>query len=255
MFSITPKGRNKSAQGNALGSPFIALISHASPWKTPMARSRRDGFRIKDAMLAIAATAIGFAWVQAQWDTIQLFAGQYADQPRETRWILGDRPFYQMTRVFTKDVLYVATAMACPWMVLMLRSRRGGLRGRFWRARRPGAIACLAGTGVLIFELVRQAIWPVAGVHQILYVTTDRPQVRIWGWGFFDDLLSPAMRDPLRTMLIWMPRHTGIVVGGAWLALILAGFWRPERSWTDRAGRLIGAFWIIAACHFCLLPL
>ncbi len=76
-------------------------------------------------MLAIAATAIGFAWVQAQWDTIQLFAGQYANQPQYTKWFLGDRPFYQMTRVFTKDALYVATAIVCPWMVLlMLRGRR-----------------------------------------------------------------------------------------------------------------------------------
>ncbi len=207
-------------------------------------------------MLAIAATAIGFAWAQAQWDTILLFAGQYANQPRETKWILGDRPFYQMTRVFTKDALYVATAIVCPWMVvLMLRARRGGLRVRFWRARRPGAVACLAGTVVLIFELVRQAIWPVAGVHQILYVTTDPRHARIWGWGFSDDILSPAMQDPLRTTLIWMPRHAGLVIGGAWLALILARAWRPERSWIDRAGRFIGVFWIIAACHFFLLPL
>jgi hypothetical protein len=218
-------------------------------------RSKRDGFRIKDAMLAIAATAIGFAWVQAQWDTIQLFAGQYSNQPSYAKWYLGDRPFYQMTRVFTKDFLYVTTAIACPWMVfLMLRARRGGLRGRFWRARRPGAVACLAGTVALIFELVRQAIWPVAGVHQILYVTQDPPHARFWGWNF-DNILSPAMQDPLRTMLIWMPRHAGIVIGGAWLALILAGAWRPERSWIDRAGRLIGVFWIIAACHFFLLPL
>jgi hypothetical protein len=223
-----------------------------------MARSRRDGFRIKDAMLAIAATAIGFAWVQAQWDTIQLFAGQYANQPHYTRWFLGDRPFYQMTRVFTKDALYVATAIVCPWMpLLMLGARRGGRCGPFWRARRPGAVACLAGTVVLIFELVGQALWPVAGVHQILYVTTDRPHARIWGWQFYDDILFPtmAMRDPLRTTLLWMPRHAGVVIGGAWLALMLAGAWRPERSWIDRLGRVIGVFWIIAACHFFLLPL
>ena len=114
-------------------------------------RNKRDALQIKDAMLAIAATAIGFAWVQAQWDTIQLFAGQYANRPQYTKWFLGDRPFYQMTRMFTKDAIYVATALVCPWMVvLLLRARRGG---RFWRAQRPGAVACLAGTGVLIFEL------------------------------------------------------------------------------------------------------
>jgi hypothetical protein len=95
-----------------------------------MTRSKHDGFRIKDAMLAIAATAIGFAWVQAQWDTIQLFAGQYADQPRETKRILGDRPlFFRLEHVCVslrrnRQVTNCRTGSKLPAILLLLHSPR-----------------------------------------------------------------------------------------------------------------------------------
>ena len=47
----------------------------------------------------------------------------------------------------------------------------------------------------------------------------------------------------------------GLVVGGAWLALAMAGRWRAERWWVDRFGRLIGWFWIASAVHSLLFPL
>jgi hypothetical protein len=206
-------------------------------------------------MLVIAATAIGLAWAQAQWESIRLFAGQFAEQPSLRVWYLGDRPLYQLSRVVMKTAIYVGTAMACRWMVLLLLlARRGGQLGRFWRARRPGAVACLAGTVALIFELVRQAMNPSAAVHVMLFTTEDPAHIKYLGWGF-DPFHALGRYDPLRTVLIGMPRHAGLVVAGAWLALILAGAWRPQASWIDRAGRAIGVFWIVAACHFFLLPL
>ncbi len=60
---------------------------------------------------------------------------------------------------------------------------------------------------------------------------------------------------PFFNMLDGMPRHAGLVVAGSWLALILAGRWRPERNWLDRAGRTLGWFWILAAVYFLLLPM
>jgi hypothetical protein len=35
-------------------------------------------------------------------------------------------------------------------------------------------------------------------------------------------------------------------VAGAWLALALAGWWRPEPSWVDRLGRALGLGWLFA---------
>ena len=46
-----------------------------------MRRSRLEPFRVSDAMLGIAATAIGIAWAQAAWHAIDLFAGQYSPRP------------------------------------------------------------------------------------------------------------------------------------------------------------------------------
>ena len=34
----------------------------------------------------------------------------------------------------------------------------------------------------------------------------------------------------------------GPLVLAAWTALVMAGRWRPEPTWTDRGGRFIGAF-------------
>ena len=133
-----------------------------------MPRSKLGVIRVQDAMLAIAATAIGLAWAQAQWEPIQAFAGYFSHRPNHAKWFLGDRPLYQMSRVVIKDVLFVATAMVGPWMVLLLlQARRGGRRGRFWRARRPVAVACLAGTVVLLFELAVQSMRPVAAIRLI----------------------------------------------------------------------------------------
>jgi hypothetical protein len=160
-----------------------------------------------------------------------------------------------MIRVQTKIGIYSATTIACPQMVLLLfLSRRGRRRGRIWRVRRPGAVACLAGTLVLIFELTHQAISPAAAIHTFRFVTSGRPYLRLVGWTY-DRFQELGMTDPLCTTLITMPRHAGFVVAGAWLALVLAGAWRPEPSLIDRAGRIVGVFWIVAACHFMLLPL
>jgi hypothetical protein len=37
----------------------------------------------------------------------------------------------------------------------------------------------------------------------------------------------------------------GPAVAAVWLVLALSGRWRPEKSWIDRLGRLLGAMWIM----------
>jgi hypothetical protein len=39
--------------------------------------------------------------------------------------------------------------------------------------------------------------------------------------------------------------YSGPAVAGAWLALIVTGRWRAERSGIDRLGRFIGVCWLI----------
>jgi hypothetical protein len=40
-------------------------------------------------------------------------------------------------------------------------------------------------------------------------------------------------------------RSCGPAVAAVWFVLALSGRWRPERSWIDRLGRLVGASWIV----------
>ena len=45
---------------------------------------------------------------------------------------------------------------------------------------------------------------------------------------------------------------SGLAVAGCWITMALLGAWRPEPSWADRLGRLLGAAWI-ATLPFVLL--
>ncbi|MFO0955968.1 MAG: hypothetical protein U0800_00720 [Isosphaeraceae bacterium] len=44
----------------------------------------------------------------------------------------------------------------------------------------------------------------------------------------------------------------GLTVAAVWLVLALSGRWRPEPSWIDRLGRLVGAAWIACAIAYSL---
>ncbi len=146
------------------------------------------------------------------------------------------------------------TGMACPWMVyLVYRSRRPGRNWRFGRVRRPGAVACLAATVVLPFELLLATLGPTRFLQTNVWYKADIQEAAIRHLSL-SDRPPRNLEDPFFNMLNGMPRHAGLMVAGAWLALILAGTWRPERSWLDRAGRALGWFWILAAVHFFLFP-
>ena len=56
---------------------------------------------------------------------------------------------------------------------------------------------------------------------------------RLAGWDLFDGFWRASLPF-LRS-----------AVAGAWLALIVAGCWRAERSGIDRLGRVLGACWLV----------
>jgi hypothetical protein len=43
---------------------------------------------------------------------------------------------------------------------------------------------------------------------------------------------------------IMLVPQVGSAVAVVWIVSWLSGIWRPEPSWIDRAGRILGAFWI-----------
>jgi hypothetical protein len=208
-------------------------------------------------MIAVAFTAIGLAWVQAEWDGIRRLAGRIAGWSYLPEYPF-DSPLYLSARSVVATTFYVLTGVASPWAVFLLyRSRRSGRDWRYGRVRRPGAVACLAATVVLSFELIHATVAPALGSHATWLSTSyESTTGKVWIRqvrlpGIFHD----GAPDPFCNMLHGMPRHAGVVVAGAWLTLRLAGAWRPEPTWVDRAGRALGVFWLVAALHFFLFPL
>lgn len=108
--------------------------------------------------------------------------------------------------------------------VLLLRLRQPRPPRRHL-VRQPGAIACatcvlvtLAGALALLLVMVERHYTGEASV-----ALTDRFVPR------FLEAMAPYM-------------GFGVLVG--WLVLALNTMWRPEPSWIDRLGRVMGAFWI-----------
>jgi hypothetical protein len=112
-------------------------------------------------------------------------------------------------------------------LVLRIRRPRPPLK-RLWR--QPGFVAsCAAGTAILI-RLLESLIWRRHDIIRI-FLETDR-LARL--------MLSPSGDSP----------HVGPAVAAAWAILALSGRWRPEASWIDRCGRLIGVLWVLLALIF-----
>jgi hypothetical protein len=50
-------------------------------------------------------------------------------------------------------------------------------------------------------------------------------------------------------MWVWiLPMCTmGITVSAVWIVLSISGAWRAERSWIDRAGMVLGTYWVASS--------
>jgi hypothetical protein len=217
------------------------------------------GFRVIDGLIAIAVTAIGLAWAMAGWSQTlrSIPAWSWTRKPNPYFWFGGD-PLYSSVRSLMVTAIYVGTTLAAPWGValLILRRVRHPLTP-FWRARRPGALACLASTVCLGLILIWQTISPSwEDLHLLIGPPSEIRTIASFPLHDRNPEIPWRMNpDPFLHTAIQMPRLAGFVVAGAWIALVLAGRWRAERSWIDRLGRGIGVFWILAAIHFLFLPL
>jgi len=146
-------------------------------------------------------------------------------------------PWYNMPGVIGG---YVSIFLV-PWL-LVLSLVIFGLRLRAprprWRrlCRQPGFVACgmiSAGLGLfLLIWLLHQGLartpWGQLSPYYVLFWQFRAPFGPVYG-----------------QELIVLTFGLGLAVLGAWALLFLGGFWRAERSWLDRAGRILGAGWIM----------
>ncbi len=145
--------------------------------------------------------------------------------------VLRSRYFAHWTRygplVWEPGMVAMAISDGLLWSTLGLFAVRFRLPRPEWREmrRQPGLIGCVALWLVFVYRnlsLLPHAIW-----------RSVRSGAK-WDWENLIGLLS--WNDPLLSVL-------GVAV--AWITLVIAGAWCPERSWVDRLGRLICVVFIV----------
>jgi hypothetical protein len=113
---------------------------------------------------------------------------------------------------------FVVPGMAALIVLRLRPPRPEGIRSQ------PGFVACLAVMLALLVGLVR-----VVTIFHRPNFQREAGFQQIWG-------IVTAWAD-------W-------AVVGAWLALHLSGEWDAEPSWIDRAGRVLGLFWVVPMLLF-----
>jgi len=182
----------------------------------PAGVGRSRPVRLSDGMVLIAGAAAGLAWSSR---IMPFFAdGPFAD---------ASRPFQALFLLIAAipGVLGVNLAL----LGLRLHRPRPPLRGLF---RQPGALAALvlplSVAASLTTDIALSASNGTFGMNGPVF-PQNAASIGGLAFDFFVHLLPPLGRD------------TAI----AWLALALSGGWQAERSWIDRLGRALGAFWIV----------
>jgi hypothetical protein len=178
--------------------------------------SRR--FTIADGMALIAATAAGIA---------------VSSRVSPDAWREPWSALSTWKAAVNFAAISITMAMPCliAWTVAvpLLRMRDGLPR---WRraARRPGIAACLS-------------VW-----LSLPAVTAILLGCQVYARGFerfWDRLQGIGAPSLVMEVLIVASPMVGLSVAIAWGLQAIQGRWRAEVTWTDRAGRVLGTFWII----------
>jgi hypothetical protein len=170
-------------------------------------------FTLLDAMVVILALAAGLGVLKHQIGLISWIGVQTLFE-RFRAWSQRD---YSKLAILAIE-LTMPMALATTIAVLVLRLRQPRPR---WRrlTRQPGFVACLAASSTSAF----------AGFAGLLNIAFQPA-------GFIVNFTDPFG--------IFGMALGGLAVALLWVVFSLAGLWRPEPSWIDRAGRVVGVGWI-----------
>jgi len=171
---------------------------------------RCDGrFTILDGMAMVAAAAVGVALSRSYYGEVMSVAR------------IQGRPIDYRAWVYLATLLALPSAAALAWCRL-----RRPFRPTRRLAREPGSVALLAVTVSVVAVVIDEVL---------MRTLPGPPGTRFIGvpWR---PLIGPA------GMLAIL---TGPAICAAWSLQWLAGYWRPQSTWIDRAGRALGVTWII----------
>jgi hypothetical protein len=194
----------------------------------PIARPRR--LTLADAMLLVAATAVGIGSTRHVWKSWgypwfwQLNLG----------W--GAGPVF--ARFLTVSALCLPGLAAGTAAVLAVRLRRPRPPLRLV-ALQPGAAACAAALVVVALETLGEAASMLYFEWSRGYLGSTLGAAGVLGWWHVH-------------VLIWVPYPVSYAILAAWATLAFSRRCRPEPSAIDRAGRFLGACWVALALLFWL---
>jgi hypothetical protein len=191
-------------------------------------------FTVFDAMVLIAATAVGLAVARPlAGDYVRIQRLNWAASNAGTAGTAGPSDDLGGAAI-------VAMCLALSWTLallpLRLRRPRPDRAGLF---RQPGFAA---GVSVLL----------ASAILSLYFVATVLRQLS-FGHHFRDLDLYAMVYWPTCGMIYEDGLMFGPSVCAAWLILAGSGGWRSEPSWIDRAGRALGGFWVLSTIGLRLL--
>jgi len=164
-------------------------------------------FGLADAMILIIALGLGLALARPAITGIANIAGS------DPHWRLQTvRGAIGLVRILNIVLLYFLCFLLPAFLILRLRRPRPALRSLIYQ---PGFIACALPVFVVLASLPLGLIPFSTRAGQVIEIVG---QVLMVG------------AAPL-----------------AWVLLILSRRWKPEPSWIDRLGRILGVLWIVCS--------
>ena len=192
-------------------------------------------FTIADGTVLVAATAVGCALIHAAVPGMK---------PREVvaalgQLVAGGMPLpevagaiLELTAVLVVPCLAAWTLALAVLGVRRLRPRRRRL------SRRPGVMACLVAALALVPVTVPALLWALCASRS--------PNVGLWA--LFASRSPNVGREAVFALCaVFGSVQAGAAILACWATMALAGRWRPEPTWIDRLGRLLGVAWLALA--------
>ncbi len=193
-------------------------------------------FTLLDAMVLLAATAVGLAVVvrDAETDLGDNVLARVGDSIGHYRAVI---PVSPETVGWDAESVAIQIPRGLMLMPPMLAAWSMGLLGLRFVSPRPrrrrmaveaGVLACLAGAMAVGIVTAWRLVWFLT---EVLYGE---------GWGY------PWAYSWLYQAPAGSTRLVAFSVLVAWTALAWGGLWRRSRDWIERSGRVIGGLWIAA---------
>jgi hypothetical protein len=189
-----------------------------------MSTTHRRRITLFDLMVLTAATALGLSLTQFGW--LRKAAGAWIFAAPVVK--SGGSGYASKTWMLpiAERVVPLLPCMAA-WTAAFLVTRLRGPRPRRRRlVLQPGLVAAVAALSTLAFESAL-LIGSASFDGRFRWAGPDR------------------ISDFVANAIVLLAHHAGWAVAVSWLTLGLIGHWRPEPSWVDRWGRLLGVTWIV----------